>query len=99
MRKDPEGRKIGTRSIVEFVNNLLGVELREGPANTSKRRPGRYYPASRLLRTRTAGSARNFYEAGHALAEHLSMANPVWFQDRGEDIAAVSYTHLTLPTN
>ena len=40
-----------------------------------------------------------YYKATAEVQSHSRRAKNIWMQDRAREIQAVSYTHLTLPTN
>jgi len=83
IRRDPDGRKVGIRSIVEMLNRALGVEMREGREQTTRRKPANYRNTAHLIRTRSSAWQYNFHEHGHAIYRWLTEENPKWLRGFG----------------
>ncbi|GEM_PF-6205076 len=61
----------GLGDIVQFVNDLVKVEMRRSRSQTSNKHPAHYRPVGHLTMTRNTQSQINFHEAGHGLKEML----------------------------
>jgi hypothetical protein len=67
------GQRWGFRSIVDFVNEAVRLEMRRSTTQTSRTHPAHYKPANHVAYTRETQSQINFHEAGHGL-EYLLRA-------------------------
>lgn len=77
---DPQGLRIGPRSIVEFVNDLVGSPMLVGKTQTTTKHPAHYRRGYHIIRTRSGAWQLNFHEAGHALSALLRDASPLWMR-------------------
>jgi hypothetical protein len=83
-----DGKQVGVRSIVDFLNDAVGVEMRRSKSQTSKRHPAHYRPTGHVAFTRNTMSQINFHEAGHGLKELVEARLPGWFDSfKGELLA------------
>jgi hypothetical protein len=85
-----DGQKVGVRSIVDFVNDAVGVEMRRSSSQTSKRHPAHYRPAGHVAFTRNSMSQINFHEAGHGLKELVEARSPKWFASFEKELLALT---------
>lgn len=66
---------IGARSIIRFLNDAMGTEMRVGSEQVSKNNPAHYHTGFHLIRTLSGGSDYDFHELGHALSALLGRKN------------------------
>ncbi|MCC6681916.1 MAG: hypothetical protein IT445_13535 [Phycisphaeraceae bacterium] len=79
LERDPDGKKVGVRSINEMLRRRLDVEIREGLEQTTPGKPASYMGSDyHLIRTCTASSTINFHELGHALDALIRDKDPVF---------------------
>ena len=82
--------KVGIRSVVEFLNDLMVAKLIVGKANLTKRNPAHYLGDSKdfvgpsIIRSVSGRADFNFHEAGHAMSNMLRDANPKVFRGLGK---------------
>lgn len=80
-RKKGEPAKVGRRSIIEFVNNLVHMKMIVGKSQTTRSYPALYQPGPHLERTRVPNWQLGFHEAGHGLIYYVAdTADPQWYQ-------------------
>lgn len=65
------GQRWGFRTIVDFVNKAVNVEIRYSRSQTSAANPAHYRPSHHMGYTRAEQSQVVFHEAGHGLEELL----------------------------
>jgi hypothetical protein len=65
------GQRWGYRTIVDFVNKAVNVEIRYSRSQTSATHPANYKPAHHMGFSRDSQSQIVFHEAGHGLEELL----------------------------
>ena len=65
------GQRWGFRTIVDFVNKAVNVEIRYSRSQTSAANPAHYRPSHHMGYTRDEQSQVVFHEAGHGLEELL----------------------------
>lgn len=88
---DPKGEKVGMRSIVQFVTDLVKAELRVGLEQTTQKSPAHYMEGDyHLIRTKTDTWQLNFHEAGHALAALLRETAPDFLKTLGGRLTALA---------
>lgn len=77
MKRDSVKRKIGPRSIMNYLKDVVRTGSIEGKSQLSRRNPGHYKPREHLVRTRTGASGViDTHEAGHALSALLRDVDP-----------------------
>lgn len=81
--KDPDGNTIGIRSVFNFFNDQLGVDMRVGKAGTSRKNPANLSERSFINRTRSPLDVAVFHEGGHAM-HVMAQASDPYFLDRFE---------------
>ena len=82
LRKDAQrsGRKkVGLRSIMQYINDQLRVMMLVGKTQLSKKYPARYERGPHIIRTKSGVWQLNFHEAGHALSAMIEAEKPAWF--------------------
>lgn len=70
--------KVGVRSIVDFLNDALGVEMMVTRSQTTSKIPAHYVWGYHLVRTRSGAVQIDFHEAGHAMHALINHAAPRW---------------------
>lgn len=96
IKADKDGKKAGVRSIVQFVNDLMDVEMRVGKTQTTRRHPAHYALLPHMIRSRVEAWQFNFHEAGHALSHILRHDQPgshlstVWWQEIEADLVGLA---------
>jgi hypothetical protein len=76
--KKPE---FGPRSIIDYVNDAVRVEMRKSRSQTSKRHPAHYRPTGHVVFTRDGNRGDyGFHEAGHGLKELIEARDPGFFE-------------------
>jgi len=81
LRKDAKqsGRKkVGLRSIVDYLNEQLKLSMLVGRTQLTKKYPARYEKGPHIIRTKSEVWQLNFHEAGHALSAMIEAENPAW---------------------
>lgn len=92
IRSDKQGKRIGVRSIVAYLNKVLDLELRVGREQTTKKHPGHYMELYHMERARTEAGATNFHEAGHALWTFIKQTvAPSWMQGYGKMLTDLTF--------
>lgn len=66
---DPEGRKIGVRSIMEYFAKRLPVEVRIRAEQLRSKAPMKYNIEGNFIRTKTIATLAFSHEVGHAIYE------------------------------
>ncbi len=89
-KDDPTGDKVGSRSIVDYVNQLMAVPMHVGKTQTTKRNPAHYLSRYHIIRSRSGAWQLNFHEAGHALSALLRDAKKGWSRGLGEALIALT---------
>ena len=82
LSKDAKGKgrkKVGLRSIVNYLNDQLNVMMLVGRTQLSKKHPARYERGPHIIRSRSGVWQLNFHEAGHALSAMIDAEKPGWF--------------------
>jgi hypothetical protein len=79
LKRDRQGKNFTLRSITDFINDLIGVEMRRSASQTSKRHPAHYRPHAHVSYTRHGMSQINYHEAGHGLKELIEGRVPKVF--------------------
>ena len=88
IKNDPKGRRIGLRSIVEYVVNLSKAQTRYRLEQTTSRSPAHYEgDGYHLIRSKTEPFGGNFHEAGHAISALVRDRHPQFLEDLGNRIA------------
>jgi len=72
-------KKVGLRSIVDFVNEQVKALMLVGKTQTTRRSPAHFEPGPHTIRTKSGTWQLNFHEAGHALSALIGDENPAWF--------------------
>ncbi|MCX5637079.1 MAG: hypothetical protein NTX52_05215, partial [Planctomycetota bacterium] len=83
-------KKVGPRSIVEFVNNLFHAEMLVCRTQTTKRHPAHFERAPHIIRSRSGVWQLNFHEAGHALSNLLSDNKRSWYKKFSDALAELT---------
>jgi hypothetical protein len=87
---DPEGDTIGVGSIVDYLADVVGAEIREGLVATTERSPADYLgPAYHLVRSRARGSQQSLHRVGVALATYLLDVQPEILNHLGNKLKAL----------
>lgn len=87
LKNDPAGQKIGMRTIVDWLANVVHSEVRVGREQTSRRHPALFAGNPAIIRTQTgSGATYNMHEIGHALSSYLRDQNAQVFRGLGEDL-------------
>ena len=68
IKADPTGKKIGIRSIREWLSDEMGILELMRREQTGKRHPAHYMQDPHLIRSRNPSAAWLFHEHGHALS-------------------------------
>ena len=76
IEKDAEGKKIGMRSIVNYINKALGVDVRIGKEQTTKKNPAHLSLNQQIIRSRMPLHTLMFHEAGHAISNKMDKNSP-----------------------
>jgi hypothetical protein len=84
------GQRWGFRSIVDFVNEAVRLEMRRSTTQTSRTHPAHYKPANHVAYTRETQSQINFHEAGHGLEYLLRARLPDIFVPFGAELIALT---------
>ena len=82
LRKDAKrsGRKkVGLRSIVNYLNEQLRVMMLVGKSQLTKKYPAHYQKGPHIIRTKSGVWQLNFHEAGHALSAMIEAEKPSWY--------------------
>ncbi len=74
---DSEGKDVGVRSIVEFLNKSFGAMLIKSKSQTSARHPAHYRTDSGIIFSKDKQGQIIFHEAGHRLFEILDRAGKI----------------------
>lgn len=78
---DKAGRKVGPAHVAEYINKLIGVQVRKSTSQTSKKHPAHYRPDSHLVMTSNPAVGHYaFHEAGHGLKELIESKLPNFFK-------------------
>jgi hypothetical protein len=89
--QDVDGKKFGVRSIVDFINKQLNIQLLErGSEQVSQKSPANFRPSSGFIRAREANSQAMFHEQGHYIWEYIIKRDPNALQNARERIKAVA---------
>jgi hypothetical protein len=74
---DPDGKKVGLRSVVNMLADFLETEVRVGKAGTTAKNPAHQMgDGYDLIRSRSGSWQLNLHEIGHALHQRLLEADP-----------------------
>jgi hypothetical protein len=84
------GQRWGFRSIVDFVNEAVRLEMRRSTTQTSRTHPAHYKPANHVAYTRETQSQINFHEAGHGLEYLLRARLPDVFVPHAAELIALT---------
>ena len=84
------GQRWGFRSIVDFVNEAVRLEMRRSTTQTSRTHPAHYKPANHVAYTRETQSQINFHEAGHGLEYLLRARLPDVFVPHEAELIALT---------
>jgi hypothetical protein len=84
------GQRWGFRSIVDFVNEAVRLEMRRSTTQTSRTHPAHYKPANHVAYTRETQSQINFHEAGHGLEYLLRARLPDVFVPFAAELIALT---------
>lgn len=76
IQEDPEGMKTGFRSIINYFNDQIGVEMRVGKVNTTRRRPANMNAKTYINRTRSPLDVAALHEGGHAIHFQVEINQP-----------------------
>jgi len=76
IKNDPDGSEVGMRSIINFLNDAVGIEMRVGKVNTTTRNPAHYQHSARLVRAREPGDVAVFHEAAHGIHHQIQDVHP-----------------------
>lgn len=91
IEKDEKGESIGAVSIIEFVNDLVGVEQRIANSQTTNNNPAHFNPVPMIVRSRSKSwGGGNFHEAGHAISRRMKAKNPKWWNQIKSDLIALT---------
>jgi N12 class adenine-specific DNA methylase/adenine-specific DNA methylase len=92
MKGDSVKRKIGPRSILNFLKDIVRVASIEGKSQLSSRNPGHYKPREHLVRSRTGASGViDTHEAGHALSALLRDVDKKILKRHEAGLVALTY--------
>lgn len=75
--KDQQGQKVGVRSIAEFVEERLGIEVRRAKSQVSKAFPAKHDPDRGITWTERPNSQIQFHESAHRLHTLLERENAI----------------------
>lgn len=92
MKGDSVKRKIGPRSIMNYLKDVVRTGSIEGKSQLSRKNPGHYKPREHLVRTRTGASGViDSHEAGHALSALLRDVDPKILKRHQAGLVALTY--------
>lgn len=83
-------KKVGPRSIVEHLNNMVHAKLLVGKTQTTKRLPAKFMVEPHVIRSRSGNWQLNFHEAGHALSYYLADEKPDWYESISPGLSALT---------
>ena len=84
------GQRWGFRSIVDYVNKAVRMEMRRSKSQTSAVHPAHYKPANHMAYTRETQSQINFHEAGHGLEYLIRARVPAFFDTFADELIALT---------
>lgn len=83
-RRDPNGERVGIRTIVQHVLDLASTEMRLGRSQTTAAQPAHYVGDDfHIVRSRTAGWQLNFHEGGHGISAWIREGNDAFLDVLG----------------
>lgn len=84
------GQRWGFRSIVDFVNDAVRLEMRRSTSQTTPMHPAHYRPANHVAFTRDTQSQINFHEAGHGLEAMIRAREPNFFNTHAAELIGLT---------
>lgn len=79
-KEDPDGNKVGMKSIIDLFNDMIDVDMRVGNVNTSRRYPANMGKFTRINRTRSPLDDAAFHEGGHAIHFAIQDTDPKFLE-------------------
>jgi len=97
IQEDGSNRKVGRRSIAEFLNNAFGAHMIVTTSQTSRSHPALIRNSGSVIFTRSGSWDLNIHEAGHALDSILESQNPNWYSSIGPELEVFAADPVLAP--